>query len=511
MAGKKNPRVLVITPEITSLPPGMGKQANSVVAKAGGMADVTAGIVTALFELGADVHVALPNYRRLFRIDINRLVENQLQRYKSKLQTRRIHFAEDRLFYYSTSVYGGGGSEVPRISLRFQREVINNIVPIVRPDLIHCNDWVTGLIPAQARRMGIPCLMTLHNIHTYELPLADVEESGIDAAEFWQYLYYRYMPHCYEETRDSNHVDLLASGVFAAHYVNTVSPTFLNEIIEGAHDFVPGSVREEIRQKNRAGCAAGILNAPPERYQPDVDSRINCTYSPDTHPEGKARNKQASQERLGLRRDARVPLFFWPSRLDPTQKGCELLAHILYDTVSAYWHDGLQLALVADGPYQRVFRDIVEHHNLADRIAVEDFDERLSHLGFAASDFTLMPSRFEPCGLPQMIGSKYGSLPIVHDTGGLHDTVGHVDPGTDRGNGFVFETYDPNGLRWAIDQAMLFHKLPAETKRIQISRIMREARDSFNHAAIARRYFDLYEQMLDRPLINPMGKRSRTA
>ena len=197
-------------------------------------------------------------------------------------------------------------------------------------------------------------------------------------------------------------------------------------------------------------------------------------------------------------------MLYWPSRLDPAQKGCELLAHILYDIVSAYWDDGLQLAVIADGPFQQHFRDIVARHGLRDRVAVTDFDERLSHLAYAASDFVLMPSHFEPCGLPQMIGCRYGSLPIVNNTGGLHDTVAHLNVEQCTGNGFVFETYDPGGLRCAIDQAMAFYRLPPKARESQVGRVMKESAEQFNHKVTAQQYFDLYEKMLARPLVGPM-------
>ena len=171
-----NPRVLVVTPEITYLPSGMGNMTNVLRAKAGGLADVSAALVSALFELGADVHVALPHYRRMFNIDVGRLINDELRLFKSKLPDARIHLAEDRVFYYRDEVYGRGSGDNTVIALAFQREVINNIVPNVKPDLIHCNDWMTGLIPAMARRMNIPCLFTVHNIHTEKATLAAIED-----------------------------------------------------------------------------------------------------------------------------------------------------------------------------------------------------------------------------------------------------------------------------------------------------------------------------------------------
>jgi glycogen synthase len=171
--------------------------------------------------------------------------------------------------------------------------------------------------------------------------------------------------------------------------------------------------------------------------------------------------------------------------------------------VSTYWQEHLQVIVIANGPYQEPFRHVVGFHEIHNRVAVCDFDEELSHLGYAASDFILMPSSFEPCGLPQMIGLLYGSLPIVHDTGGLHDTIEDIDVEARTGNGFVFKVFDSNGLRWCVDQAMAFHRLPPDIRRDETSRVMREAAQRFNHEVTARKYFDLYEKMLKRPLVKP--------
>ncbi|MGQ9663167.1 MAG: glycogen synthase [Kiritimatiellia bacterium] len=499
--GRRNPRILIVTPEITYLPSGMGSMANVLSAKAGGLADVSASLVSALFELGADVHVALPHYRRMFHVDVGNLISDELRLYRSKLPNERIHLAEDRIFYYRYSIYTYGHSDNARIALAFQREVLNNIISLVNPDLIHCNDWMTGLIPGMARRLGIPCLFTMHNIHTIEVTLAEIEDRGIDPQQFWTNLYFVRMPVDYEESRTTNRVDLLASGIFAAHFINTVSPRFLEELVMGWHDLVPPHVRTEVINKKNAGCAIGILNAPDPSYNPRTDPFIPYRYSEETHRAGKRANKREFQHRLGLRDDPSAPLFFWPSRLDPQQKGCQLLAEILYEVVSAYWKEGLQVAFVANGPYGDVFRNIVKMHDFYDRVAVCEFSEGLSRLGYAAADFCLMPSLFEPCGLPQMISAIYGTLTVAHDTGGLHDTVSDVDVSQNKGNGFLFRVYDSPGLRWAIDQAMNFWRLPPETKAQQITRVMEESLARFNHDATAKQYIELYEAMLDRPLL----------
>jgi len=503
LSGRKsqNPRILIITPEITYLPRGMGNMANVLTAKAGGMADVSASLVSELYELGADVHVALPHYRRMFNIDIGQLISDELRIFQEKLPDSRIHLAEDRIFYYRDSIYSSYGEEAANISLAFQREAINNIITTVKPDLIHCNDWMTGLIPAMARRRAIPCLFTIHNIHTQKIKLSHIEDRGIDAAEFWQHLFFSWPPENYEGSRDSNPVDLLASGIFASHFINTVSPTFLREITDGWHNFVPDPIRHEIINKMDAGVAYGIINAPDKIFNPENDPNIEFHYSPEAPMKNKQRNKTGLQKKLGLNQDPEAPLFFWPSRLDPIQKGCDLLAHVLYHVVSGHYDKNLQMVFVANGSYQQVLMDIVRFHGFYDRVAVSDFDEKLSHQAYAASDFVLMPSKFEPCGLPQMIGSIFGSLPVAFDTGGLHDTVEHLDVGQQRGNGFLFNVFDAQGLEWAIGQAMEFYQHPREVKEQEISRIMKESRERFNLSQTAHQYIQLYEKMLHRPLV----------
>jgi ADP-glucose type glycogen/starch synthase len=499
---RRSMRILLITPEITYLPSGMGNYANQLTAKAGGLADVSASLVSCLYELGADVHIAIPNFRRIFSFEIGKLVEDELRLYLNKLNQSRVHLAEDRIFYYQDKVYGNYMQESIKVSLAFQREVINNIIPQVNPDIIHCNDWMTGLIPGFARRLNIPCLFTVHNIHTQKLSLEYIEEEGgIDAAGFWNNLFFNYPPYNYEESRANNMVDLLTSGVFASHFINTVSPTFLEEIVHGQHDFIPGQVRSEIKNKYYSECACGILNSPDPSYDPETDAALCCNYTATDFYEKKARNKASFQEKLGLEVDPQAPIFFWPSRLDPVQKGCQLLSDILYRTIDRYYGEKIQFAIVANGAYQEVFHNIATFHNIHKRVAVCNFNEDLSRLGFAGSDFMLMPSLFEPCGLPQMIAPKYGTLSVANDTGGLHDTIEHLDPVKGKGNGFLFNVYNSEGLEWAIEQAMNFYRLPVEIKNPQIARIMVDAKSRFNHSVTAQAYIDIYEKMTQRPLI----------
>jgi len=501
MAKAPKPRILIVTPEITYLPEGMGNMANYLTAKAGGLADVSAALVASLYEAGVDVHVALPNYRTMFNRNIGSFISKELSIMRAKLPGDRIHLAEDRCFYYREQVYHSQALENMKLSLAFQREVINNILPRVKPDLIHCNDWMTGLLPAIAKRLGIASLFTLHNIHSLRTNLEHIEESGIDAAQFWPYLFFDRPPINYEETRSKNRVDFLVSAVFASSFVNTVSPTFLKEIVRGQHPFVSQTLQQEMVRKVEANCAAGVLNSPDPSFQPHEDTHLLQRYTSEDHWKGKTHNKLYLQKVLGLIKDPDAPLFFWPSRMDPVQKGCQLLADIFLDVINRYSSERLQVLMVANGPAQRTFHEIVQRFDLRHRVSVCDFDEKLSHLGYAAADYIFMPSSFEPCGLPQMIGPIYGALPVAHDTGGIHDTVVPLSVKQNKGNGFLFEIHDSTGLRWAIDQAMKFHRLPKPLKNAQISRIMRESAKRFNQNVTAQHYMAIYKQLLHSRLV----------
>ena len=286
-----------MTPEITYLPQKMTGSTGNLSAKAGGLADVSASLVSALFEMGADIHVAMPYYRRIFKLDVPDHFEKKRENLESHLSRERIHFAQDRIFFYRDRVYSGYHGESMKISLAFQREVINNIIPNLQPDLIHCNDWMTGLIPSFARRMKIPSLFTVHNIHTQKTTLETIENTGIDAAAFWKNIYFERPPFNYKESRSTNPADLLTSGIFAAHFINTVSPTFLKEIVDGVHDsFVPSYIRQEMSNKYHAGCAKGILNAPDPDNDPEIDDALVENFNADTMAEKKWKNKVAFQK-----------------------------------------------------------------------------------------------------------------------------------------------------------------------------------------------------------------------
>ena len=222
------PRILFVTPEVAFVPERNGNRSRYIDAGDGGFGGFLAEFIDNLLNLGIDVHVAQPDYRKLFEMRSRREQANP----RITLPIDRIHLAEDRAFFYANSIHSNYAWENIEISLIFQREVINQILPRVQPDLIHCHDWMTGLIPAAAKAYEISCLYTVHNYDSAKSFLSHVEERGIDAASFWQHLFYDRFPGDYEETRSTNRLDLLFSGILAAHHVETASFQILPNIVK---------------------------------------------------------------------------------------------------------------------------------------------------------------------------------------------------------------------------------------------------------------------------------------
>ncbi|MFT4175056.1 MAG: glycogen/starch synthase [Luteolibacter sp.] len=482
----RRPRILIVSPELNGSRTLSQNGCFAPRAKAGGLADIATLLVDELIREGLDVHVAIPDYGSL-TMDGSVKISPQL------------HLCPDREFAYRRSVYDGSPEANRRAALALQREVIHHVLPRLRPDIVHCHDWMTALIPAAARNMGIKSLFTIHNLHDERTSLAEIEDRGIDAARFWDRLHFGYQPHCYEESRDRNPVNWMASAVHAADRVNTVSPSFMEEMIQGRH-FSGAGVMDCLRAKHHFGCASGILNAPDPSYQPDTDPSIAENYDAHSHASAKVANKVQLQKILGLEIDPEAPLLLWPSRLDPVQKGCQLLAEELYQVVSDYWALGLQVAFIADGPARGIFEHIADFHHLRHRIGIRGFDENLSRLGNAAADFALMPSSYEPCGLAQMVALKYGCLPIARNTGGLRDTVRHLNWDEETGNGFVFDHHSPQGLRWAIDEAMRFYIRPPHERARHITRVMLESVYAFSPRRTVEYYLHEYSQIAGRDI-----------
>lgn len=224
----RQPRILLVTPEISLVPDRSGKISAYSSIKSGGFAGFLSRLAGDLYARGADIHFVQPDYRSIFTA----ILRNKADMKACRLPAGRVHLAHDRAFYYVGDPGSNTVQENMKIALAFQREVIHGILPRVKPDLIHCHDWMCGLIPAVAGKSGTPCIFSLQSCATVKCVLSVAEDVGIDAALFWQLLYFDRFPGNYEETRETNAIDFLLSGVLAADHVNIANPALLAKIAE---------------------------------------------------------------------------------------------------------------------------------------------------------------------------------------------------------------------------------------------------------------------------------------
>lgn len=246
-------RVLFLIPEIKYFPVCMAGDSTPLVVKEEGLTYESIFPINPFYDQGDDVHVVIPDYRKLIEENHDPGMNRIFEAIKRRVQVDRIHLAKDRSFFYIDPVSSRNELDNVKISLAFQREVINNIEPAVQPDLIHCHGWMTGLIPAVARQMGIPCLFTLNSLQNARATIAYIEDQGIDAAFFWQDLYYDRMPLDYRETRESNAVDFLLSGIFSASNVIAENLEILIEIERSLNDYPKTPMRQLIKNKCERG------------------------------------------------------------------------------------------------------------------------------------------------------------------------------------------------------------------------------------------------------------------
>jgi hypothetical protein len=260
------PRILIITPEAAFVPAGLANRRHCQRAVRSGFVAFLVNLIDDLCERGVDVHVAQPDYRRVFA----ELVGNKRSLADSKLPAHRLHLAEDRVFFYSNPIDTNDDWENTNIALNFQREISYQILPRVQPDLVHCHDWMTGLIPAVAKQRGIACLFSAPHFRSAGCLLAKIEDRGIDAAAVWQDFYYERYPGNYEETRNSNPLDFLLSAILSAGHVHTRSTGRLAQAAAGRRSGFHGCLMQLLQQRRQAGSVSEL---PPTGILPDNSNR----------------------------------------------------------------------------------------------------------------------------------------------------------------------------------------------------------------------------------------------
>ncbi len=425
------------------------------LAKTGGLADVVGTLPKELKKLGIDARVIIP-YHRVIKEKYADKVEHMFH-FFAKLGWRCeyagiekleldgvIIYLVDNERYFGDRIYLGDQPEGEQYAF-FQRAVLDAIPNLdFTPDVVHCNDWHTAMIPMLGKTQyhggiqeNLRYLLTIHNIayqgkfgFDYVQDLLEVEDK-YNTPEFME------LNGC---------ADFLKAGCVFADRINTVSPSYANEIkmpyyAEGLEGILNA----------RSAQLTGIINGIDKKvYNPHADPVLPARYDRG-HLKGKAECKRVLQEQMGLEQRADVPLIGMVTRMTE-QKGFDLVMHVLDDLMKG---EDVQFVLLGSGDakFENFMRG-AEGRWKGRLCSYIGYNDAVSHLVYAGSDFFLMPSRFEPCGLSQMIAMRYGSLPIVRETGGLRDTVSPYNQYTGEGNGFSFANFDAWEMRATIHNAL---------------------------------------------------------
>ena len=353
-----------------------------------------------------------------------------------------IYYLIDNQYYFKRDTIYGHYDDAERFTF-FSRAVLE-ILPVVdfKPDIIHCNDWQSALTPVFYSTIyskdpwyqGIKTVFTIHNIQyqgTYGMELVN-DVIGLNPADT-------------EIVEYDGDVNFMKGAIECANKVTTVSPSYANEILDPWYSHGLDTILRD-RQWKLQGILNGIDTV---NYDPETDASIVKNYTVKDVKEGKAENKRQLQENMGLPERADVPVIGLVTRL-VSHKGLDLIKGILDELL--YTSD-VQVVVLGSGDwqYENFFKEMANKY--PDKLAVRiGFVPSLARKIYAGADLFLMPSKSEPCGLSQMVALRYGTVPIVRETGGLRDSIS--DSGDGQGNGFTFKTYNAHDMLGAIRRGL---------------------------------------------------------
>ncbi len=389
-----------------------------------------------------------------------------------------VYYFIDNLYYFKRGSLYGHYDDAERFAF-FSRAVLEVLKVIdYAPDIIHCNDWQTALIPVYLRLFyrdddryrNIKTLFTIHNIQYQGKFGKEILEDvfGIPSSESSLVEY-------------GDCINLMKGAIECAHRVSTVSPTYAKEILDPWYSHGLDSILRE-REWKLCGIVNGIDT---DVYNPETDKAIVAHYSAD-NLEGKAADKAALQELMGLKRTDEIPLIAMVTRL-VSHKGLDLVKARL-DSILSF---GVQMIVLGSGDYEYETFMYETANRYPDRFRLATgFNPDLAHKIYAGSDIFLMPSKSEPCGLSQMVALRYGSIPVVRETGGLRDTIS--DSGLGEGNGFTFANYNADDMAHAVYRAVEGFK-DREGWKVLTQRAMR---CDNSWGASANAYIKLYKSMI---------------
>jgi len=467
--------------------------------KSGGLADVVYSLSLELKKRGHDVRIVLPNYQSIEHTESCRQKHSCTIRWGiSNSEPLRVleenhddirwYFADNPLFSERGGIYGET-SHTPYPDNLYRFTFFSRAaLEICRmenwlPDVFHCHDWTAGFIPAllkETSREGFSNtagILTIHNLgYQGTASRLDITSAGLPK----EYLFNGKQPG------QNDHINMLAAGIAHADRISTVSKKYAEEILtpEFGHglDLLLRSKKEKL---------VGILNgADYEEWNPEQDKFIPQHYSA-ASADRKRVNKRELQKIFGLEIDDSVPVVGMISRIAEQKGFVELLQGTPCVLERLAEEFDVQFAVVGTGDRSLEER-LTEAGNSHDNIAVKImFENRLAHLVEAGADFFLMPSRYEPCGLNQIYSLKYGTLPIVHNTGGLADTVYDIDEaGSERGTGIVFSGLSPESIYNAVIRGIQLYAGRPEAYQQAVKNAMLL---SFSWEEAAAEYEHMYE------------------
>ncbi|MDF2606264.1 MAG: hypothetical protein K0S34_454 [Bacillales bacterium] len=461
-------------------------------AKSGGLADVTGSLPNALKENGLDVRVVMPLYKVINEkydailnfighISINVGWRKQYCGVYTTQLNGIVYYFIDNKYYFDREGFYGHFDDGERFAY-FSTACIEFIRLIdYKPDIIHCHDWHTGMIPFLLKYKyrhddlfkEIRSVFTIHNLQYQGVFNKECLNDFFELGEEY------FNSHLLEF---NGCISYMKAGIVSADQITTVSPTYRNEI---QYEFFGENLDGLLRDKSYK--LSGILNGiDTKMYNPSEDKLIKYNYDISTI-EKKVLNKKDLQQELGLPINSHIPVIAMVTRLTG-QKGIELVQHILHEVLQ----EDVQFILLGSGDseYESYFRYMEMNFKNKVRSYI-GFNEELAHKIYAGSDIFVMPSLFEPCGLAQMISLRYGTIPIVRETGGLNDSVSSYNELTDEGNGFTFHNYNAHELLFTIKRAFRYYY-----EKDVWRRIMSNAMESdFSWYCSAKKYKGLYEQV----------------
>jgi starch synthase len=483
-------KVLFISPEV------------GPIVRAGGLGDVVGALPLALKQIGIDVRILCPLHRECKNIKGIRISPPIQLKFASKSYSLKIrevklgqseipvYLLENKFLFDRPGIYSDENGNYPDNPLRcfILSKSSLHLEKVIgwSPDIFHCHDWMTAPLPAylnelnknkkQKKAAQAKSVLTIHNLeHQGSFPEEVFPISGL--------------PRSFYGIDGFNHygrMNLLKGAIQHAHKITTVSPTYAKEIRTQEY-----GENLETSLQYRGADLIGILNGIDQNnWNPETDSSLNCKIHSVNPGKGKYSNKISLLKEMGLPVEEKIPLFGVVSRLYH-QKGLDILLKSLPELLVK---NNFQIVLLGNGDpaLENSFRELASKFRKKISIHI-GFNDGLARRIFAGSDFFVMPSRFEPCGLAQQYAMKYGSIPVARKTGGLADTIIDVDTHKERANGLLFEQISSNEMKKVVHRAIKLFQIPELFEKIRENGM----NSNFSWDIAAQKYGKVYEWALN--------------